>query len=96
MPQIQKKKRYSIAEAKDQLTRIVHEAEDGATIELTRRAELVAVLISLQEYRHFSFQKDEFWERLRAFRKKIRSGAYLQPGDLEALRDPTTGRTFEL
>jgi prevent-host-death family protein len=96
MPARQKKKRYSIAEARDQLTRIVHEAEDGTTIELTRRAEPVAVMISLQEYQHFHQQKDEFWKKLDDFRKRLKAEDYLQPEDFEQLRDFTSGRNVEL
>ena len=50
--------RYSITEARRNLPKLVREAEDGATVELTRRGNLVAVLIG---QRHF--------ERLKARRR---------------------------
>ncbi|MGH8680224.1 MAG: type II toxin-antitoxin system Phd/YefM family antitoxin [Burkholderiales bacterium] len=43
-------KTFSISEAKDQLPRIVHEAEAGGAVALTRRGKPVAVLISKAEY----------------------------------------------
>ena len=43
-------KRYSIAEARNHLPAIVHDAENGAPIELTRRGKPVAVLISASEW----------------------------------------------
>lgn len=43
-------KSFSISQAKDQLPRIVHEAEAGGAVALTRRGKPVAVLISKAEY----------------------------------------------
>ena len=55
---------YSIAEAKNNLSGLVHEAEQGHPVRLTRRGKPVAVLISTQQY-----------ERLIKPRKKIAWGA---------------------
>ena len=55
---------YSIAEAKNNLSGLVHEAEQGHPVRLTRRGKPVAVLISTQQY-----------ERLSKPRKKIEWGA---------------------
>ena len=51
---------YSIAEAKNNLSGLVHEAEQGRPVRLTRRGKPVAVLISTEQY-----------ERLSKPRKKI-------------------------
>ena len=51
---------YSIAEAKNNLSGLVHEAEQGHPVRLTRRGKPVAVLISTEQY-----------ERLSKPRKKI-------------------------
>lgn len=53
-------KTFSISEAKDRLPRLVHEAEAGAPVALTRRGKAVAVLISKAEY-----------DRLRGRRRKV-------------------------
>lgn len=84
-------KRYSIAEARDQLARVVHEAEKGESIELTRRGEPVAVLISLQEYQHTRRAKGQFWDRLREFRKRMDKSSAVSD-EFDDLRDPTSGR----
>jgi prevent-host-death family protein len=42
---------FSIAEAKTQLTKVVREAERGKVVQLTRRGEPVAVVLSQGEYR---------------------------------------------
>ena len=88
-------KQYSIAQARDQLARAVHEAEEGALIELTRRGQPVAVMISVQTYQHFRQTKGKFWDKLQEFRKRLRPQQQLEPGDLENLRDSTPGRDVE-
>lgn len=47
---------YSIAEAKDRLPKLVHEAEAGAVVEITRRGQAVAVLISTAAYERLTAQ----------------------------------------
>ena len=51
---------YSIAEAKNNLSGLVHEAEKGHPVRLTRRGKPVAVLMSTEHY-----------DRLRAKKKSI-------------------------
>jgi prevent-host-death family protein len=89
-------KRYSIAEARDQLARVVHEAEKGTFIELTRRREPVAVMMSLQTYQHFRQKNGQFWRKLQDFRSRLQPDQFLRPGDLEELRDLTRGRSVEI
>lgn len=55
---------YSIAEAKNQFSALVHDAEQGQAVRLTRRGKPVAVLISTEQY-----------ERLSNPRKKMEWGA---------------------
>ena len=59
---------FSIAEAKNQLSKLVHDAEGGAPIELTRRGEPVAVLLSVSDYKRLTADKAAFWERFAQFR----------------------------
>ncbi len=88
-------KRYSIAEARDQLARVVHEAEEGTLIELTRRNEPVAAVISMQEYQNFRQDKEQFWDKLQRFLKKLSADEHIQTKDLKGLRDSSPGRTVE-
>jgi len=64
-------KKYSIAEASNNLTDIVHEAEEGTRIELTREGKPVAVLIRLEDDEPPSTpnQKKGFWEAYQEFRR---------------------------
>jgi len=61
---------YSIAQARDQLTQLVHQAEQGKPAELTRRGKRVAVILSAEEYDRLS-QKGDFGKSLAAFRERL-------------------------
>ena len=41
---------YSIAETKNNLSQLVHKAEEGELIQITRRGHSVAVLLSIEEF----------------------------------------------
>jgi prevent-host-death family protein len=86
-------KRYSIAEARHNLAAIVHEAERAAPIELTRRGEPVAVLLSIAEYRRLSGTANSFWEAYAAFRDSIDlSQLQIEPDVFDGTRDASPGR----
>jgi prevent-host-death family protein len=88
---------YSIAEARSRLPRIVDQAEAGVEVELTRRGQPVAVLVSCREF-----------ERLRGTRLHFRDAykKFLETHSLEkigvdddfaaAARDRTAGRKVSL
>jgi prevent-host-death family protein len=59
----------SIAEARDNLARLVKRAERGEAIKLTRRGRPVAVLLSADTYRELSGVRPGFSERYEAFRR---------------------------
>ncbi len=59
--------RYSIAEARSQLARIIDEAQAGQEIELTRRGKPVAVVVSCREMERLRGERPEFGERYDAF-----------------------------
>ena len=86
-------KRYSIAEARHNLAAIVHEAEHTPAIELTRRGEPVAVLLSIAEYRRLAGKSANFWDAYLAFRNSA-DLAHLQiePEVFEGIRDRSPGR----
>ena len=63
-------KRVSIAEAKQTLPALVHEAEKLGQIELTRRGKTVAYLVSAD--RHTSIPRPTFLEVLERWREKYR------------------------
>jgi prevent-host-death family protein len=48
---VRKEREYSVAEARDKLPALVHEAERGRPVRITRRGKRAAVLISEAEFR---------------------------------------------
>ena len=63
-------RRYSIAQARDRLPRLVREAESGREVELTRRGKPVAVLMGRRSYEHLVSGSRSFSEAYRAFAKE--------------------------
>lgn len=88
---------YSIAHAKDHLTKAVRAAEAGEPVTLTRRGRPVAVIVSEAEYRRLAGPRGDFWTALQEFRATFdseRDG--IEPEYWEALRDRTPGREVNL
>jgi prevent-host-death family protein len=90
-------KRYSIAEARAHFPEIVHEAEGGQEIELTRRGKPVAVVVSLQELKRLRGDRPRFVDVYRNFiRKYSVEEAGLDDDFLEVIRDKAGGREVSL
>lgn len=60
-------KKYSIAEARDSLAKLVQEAESGQEVELTRRGRPVAVLVGRGNYERLVSGSSSFLEMYPAF-----------------------------
>lgn len=63
-------KRYSIAEAKNNFTNILHEAEEGTRVELTREGKTVAVLTGTNEFERMAEEAPSFKEAYEKFRRE--------------------------
>jgi prevent-host-death family protein len=61
-------KAVTIAEAKDQLSRLVHEVEAGGPVHVTRRGRTVAVLMSVADHVRLTSTGGSFWDDLDGFR----------------------------
>jgi prevent-host-death family protein len=86
-------RKYSIAEARDNLAALVHDLEKSERIELTRRGEPVAVLLSLRAYRRLTAPRGSFWEAYRAFREAYPLEELdIQTDVFEGVRDSSPGR----
>jgi len=90
-------RRYSIAEARSRLPSIVDEAESGVEVELTRRGQPVAVLVSRREFERLQGKSLHFSD---AYRKFLEQHSLEEIGverDFAAsTRDKTTGRKVSL
>jgi len=86
-------RRYTIAEARSRLPTIIDEAEAGVEVELTRRGEPVAVVVSLREFDRLRGKRRHFRD---AYRKFLETHSLEEIGvedDFTAsTRDRTSGR----
>jgi len=85
-----------LSEAKDHLTRLVHEAEEGQAVQLTRHGKPAAVVIGIAEYGRLSERAEGTLSRFEAWRRAW-GGAILGGDDelhpaFEGLRSPESGR----
>jgi prevent-host-death family protein len=89
--------RYSIAQARSRLPRIVNAAEAGVEIELTRRGQPVAVIVSHREFERLRGKRMHFRDAYRRF-LKTRSLQEIGVDDefADSVRDRTTGRKVSL
>jgi prevent-host-death family protein len=89
--------KYSIAEARAQLPRIVDEAEAGAEIELTRRGQSVAVIVSRRAFDRLRQRRVDFADAYRAFIQRYgRDRVGLERGAADSWRDKSPGRKVRL
>jgi prevent-host-death family protein len=90
-------KRYSIAEARSNLSTIVDQVEAGQEIELTRRGKAVAVVVSLRELARLRGERLPFGDAYRRFlTMHALPDVGLYDGFLAAARNTETGRKVTL
>lgn len=89
-------KSYSIAKARDQLAELVHRAEKGTAVELTRHGKPVAVILSKQVYEALTQQRPSLWAALERFRRDTDLDALAGPDPFEGLRDRSLGREVDV
>lgn len=89
--------RYSIAEARAQLPAIIGKAESGVHVELTRRGEPVAVLVSTHEFERLSGRQEPFSHSYLEFLTKFRlTEIGVNREFASSLRDSGLGRDVAL
>ena len=89
---------HSIAEARNQLPRLVREAESGKAVELTRRGEAVAVLIGRRQYEDLIAPARRFSEAWDTFVREVNlQELEIDPDEVFAdTRDRSPGRDTRL
>lgn len=88
--------RYSIAEARDNLPRLVRAAEQGTPVEIDRRGTPAAFLVSPAEFRRLHPEpKESFWDAYQRWRKSVDPKDLEGPDFLEGVRDRSPGRDFK-
>ncbi len=84
---------YSIVQARNQLTRIIRLLEHTPRIEITRRGQSVAVLLSIQEFDRLRQSRTAFWDAYTAFCDATDlTSLNIDPAVFEGLRDASPGR----
>ena len=90
-------RRYSVAEARAHLPSILVQAEAGEAIELTRRGQPVAVVLSHEAFERLRNPRPSFGEAYRSLRKKhALDEVGLDDDFASSVRDRTTGRPVKL
>jgi antitoxin Phd len=89
-------KQFSVAEARNQLPRILHEVEEGNSVEITRRGKPIAVIMATAEYERLTGTPRDLWEALQEWRKTV---DWDMLGDVDEVwadvRDCSPGRDFQ-
>ena len=89
--------RYSIAEARAQLPTIIDQAKSGIHVELTRRGEAVAVLVSTHEFELLRGKKRQFRDAYKQFLATHKLGEIgVNRQFATSLRDRARGRDVAL
>jgi len=87
------KRVYSVAEARNQLAALVHEAEAGRPVRISRRGKPAAVLVSDHEYDRLARQHSGFWKALEDFRSTVPREALVDASTaFDDVRDHGPGR----
>ncbi len=88
-------KSFSIAEAKSHLAQLVHQVEAGPPVELTRRGQAVAMVVSIRDYQRFTPRHD-VWDAVRKLRESYDLEALdIEPDEVFTVeRDPSPGKDF--
>lgn len=81
-------KQLSVAEARNQFASVIHETERSGPIEVTRRGQPVAVIVSIKEYRKLTAKKTGFWKAYeRLHNDPSLPKVDIDPAIFEGLRD---------
>ncbi|MEX2394608.1 MAG: type II toxin-antitoxin system Phd/YefM family antitoxin [Actinomycetota bacterium] len=90
------KKRYSIAEARANLPKLIDAVESGEHVEVTRRGKPVAVIVSERFYEQVRDARPSFASWYREWREKYPKGIDLPDDYWDSLRDKSPGRPVDL
>lgn len=87
---------YSIAEARAQFASLVHEVEANGAVQITRRGEVVAVLLSRREYDRLSGKNRDFYQAVMEFRAAYNVAEFDIDPEIFEVRSTETGREIDL
>jgi len=89
--------KVSVAEARQHFARLIERARQGKTIEITRRGEPVAVLLSASEYSAITGERPSFIDAMSQVRERLGVDELeIGDADFEGLRGESPGREISL
>ena len=89
--------RVSVAEARQNFARLIEKARLGKAIEITRRGEPVAVLLSASDYLTLTGERPSFIEEVDRVRERLGiEDLGIGDAEFEGLRDESLGREVAL
>ncbi len=89
-------RRYSIAEARQDLAAFIHEAKTVGPIQFTQAGKCVAVLLSQVDYDRLAAGRKDFWEAFEAFRSLPEFADIDIDPEILPVRDTSPGRDVSL
>lgn len=89
---VKQPRRCSLAETREQLPAIVRSVERGGRVEITRRGEPVAVLLSLEDYQRLTQPRVDLVSALKKFRAEADLDALRADEVFDGTRDRSPGR----
>ncbi|MBU1053757.1 MAG: type II toxin-antitoxin system Phd/YefM family antitoxin [Proteobacteria bacterium] len=91
------KEQYTIVDAKNKLTSIIHSVETGHAVKLTRHGKPVAVLLSIKDYQRLNSKKEGFYNALNSWRESMAEEDVVITGEeFDDVRDNSSGRNIDL
>ena len=88
----------SIAQARDSLTRLIHEVEAGKPVHITRRGKPVAVLMSQRDHEALGADvpRENVWQAIQMWRaEEDFDWPDLTPDEVSRWRDRSSGRAVQ-
>jgi prevent-host-death family protein len=89
-------KTFSVTEAKNHLSRLIHHVEEEGPVRLTRRGRPVAVVISVGDYQKFQSSRPGLMEAIAGLRSDLERNALdIDPDEIfGSVRSHEPGRDF--
>ena len=87
-------KSSTIAEAKNNLSQLIHQLESDEAIHLTRHGKPVAVMLSEANYQKLANKNNSLYQAIQQWRNELDNDVALTETELKSLRAASSGREF--
>jgi prevent-host-death family protein len=87
-------KTSTIAEAKNNLSQLIHQLESDEAIHLTRHGKPVAVMLSEANYQKLTQKNKGLFQAIQQWRSQLDADSALTDAELKQIRETNQGREF--